>query len=106
MSALLGHWLDEWPVLWQAKHFLFPKSALDWLHVLSLGVFQVIVGYLLQRLLRKNAFRVRGTSTNLMELGLGALKSKLGDWYAVQQAAGKQYTHLENLTLHTDTKNE
>ena len=73
--------------------------ALDWLHVLSLGVFQVIVGHLLQRLLRKNAFRVRGTSTNLMELGLGALKSKLGDWYAVQQAAGKQYTHLENLTL-------
>jgi hypothetical protein len=73
--------------------------ALDWLHILSLGVFQVILGHLLQRLLRRNAFRVRGTSTNLMELGLSVLKGHLGVWYTEQAKAGKQYTHLEDLSV-------
>ena len=42
---------------------------------------------------------MRGTSTNLMELGLSVLKGHLGQWYSDQAKAGKQYTFLEDLSV-------
>ena len=73
--------------------------AIDWLHALSLGVFQEILGPLIWALLRGNAFGVPGTSTNLTEHGLSALVECLWNWYKEESQRGIAHTRIQKLTM-------
>jgi hypothetical protein len=79
---------------------LTPLSlGIDWLHALSLGVFQVILAHLIWRLFSANAFEVPGTSTNLAENSLTIFKQILGDWYKAEAKAGRAHSQIDNLQM-------
>ena len=73
--------------------------GIDWLHALSLGVMQEILGFLIWRLFTANAFRVPGVASNVADLSLQALRQALGEWYSSEARAGIQHTRIENITM-------
>ena len=53
----------------------------DWLHTLSLGVFQVVCGHVVQELLAKNPFGFAGAiGENLLKLGIARVSKELKDF--------------------------
>jgi hypothetical protein len=72
--------------------------GIDWLHCLSLGVFQVYLGHLVWELLLANAWGMSGTAVNKFELGLVAMKAELWAWYSTESAQGRDWTRIQGLT--------
>ena len=73
--------------------------VVDWLHCLSLGVFQYVLGNLWWELLKANAFNLAHTGATLHENGVAALKSRLWAWYKEETRQGRNHTRMEVLTL-------
>ena len=100
-------WRSSMQTVCKFRNPLFDNSTgitvatlgVDWLHCLSLGVWQHLVGHLFWALIEANVFEINATSTNLRELSIVSLKSRLFSWYAEESARGRPHTRLENLTL-------
>lgn len=73
--------------------------SVDWLHTLSLGVFQFFLGPLFWVLLSTNAFRVKGPEASLPELGLARMKQLLFEWYNSEAACGRHHCRVQNITM-------
>jgi hypothetical protein len=71
--------------------------GIDWLHALSLGVFQVIVGLFLRELLDANAWRVAGGTGGKLELGVARLKGEMDLWYSEEERQGRYVTRVQDL---------
>ena len=73
--------------------------GLDWLHCLSLGVFQCWLGALVAELLAANAWDCQpGPVVATFENGVGRLREDLFAWYAVDAKQGRRHTQVQKLT--------
>jgi hypothetical protein len=72
--------------------------GIDWLHSLSLGVFQTYLCMLVHELLVKNAWACQGAAAAVFELGVGRLREDLFTWYESERKAGRKHTEVQKLT--------
>lgn len=72
--------------------------GIDWLHTLSMGVFPHLLGYMIQELLRANAWQIGASGEMLIELGIVSLRAALHDWYASEHAKGRDHSKVQELT--------
>ena len=73
--------------------------AVDWLHTLALGCFQVILSNLIWSLFDANAFEVPGGGTNRNHLSLLSMRGHLHRFYGDEMREGRQHTAVQNLSL-------
>ena len=73
-------------------------AALDWLHTLSLGVFQTYSCYALHMFVRADAWRtLAATESTRMELTVSRLSTDISRWQKLQQRRGRQIKELGNM---------
>ena len=73
--------------------------SIDWLHCLSMGVFPHFLGYVLDDLIRANAFDVPGGPGGMMvEQSLRKIKADLKEWYYSEAQANRHHTPITTLT--------
>ena len=73
--------------------------VVDWLHCLSLGAFQYVLGNLWWGLLKANAFNLAHTGATLHGNGVAASKSRWWAWYKEETRQGRNHRRMEVLTL-------
>ena len=73
--------------------------AMDWLHVMPLGVLRYFNGSLVWALISAGAW-VRGNvhATVLLERSVGRMKSELFAWYSREASAGRHHCRVQALT--------
>jgi hypothetical protein len=72
--------------------------CVDWLHTLSLGVFQFFLAVLLWRFLLLNPWKLDGPPASWPERGLNHFRSLLFLWYNREEQLGRNHTRVQNLT--------
>ena len=73
-------------------------AALDWLHTLSLGVFQTYSCYAFHMLVRTDAWRTTATTESTrMELSVSRLSPVFNRWQKEQQRRGRKITEIGNM---------
>ena len=70
----------------------------DWLHALSLGVFQFFVTHLLRVLVGSDVFGVGGTADARWQTSCHTIRSMLFNWYEDEAREGRQHTKVQQLT--------
>lgn len=86
--------------LFVAETYISPSSiSPDWMHTLSLGVFQFFCAPLVWALLDQNAWQLECATAMLPEMGLASLREELFQWYVREARAGNMHTRVQNLTL-------
>ena len=68
---------------------------MDWLHVLSMGVFRHLLGHFTQEVLYANIYDVPGTEENLFMNGTRQLKQDYRNWMTAERKAGKNHTNID-----------
>ena len=72
--------------------------AVDWLHTLSLGIFQDFCGELVNTLIRLDAFPSAGSTEEARRLSaVAALQAQLFAFYAAEVKAGRTHTQVQRL---------
>lgn len=71
--------------------------GVDWLHCLSLGVFQFWLAELIADLLACNAWCVAGAAAARYELGVAHLREELFGWYRSESSQGRHHTRVQRL---------
>jgi hypothetical protein len=71
--------------------------GVDWLHTLSLGVFQVWLAEVVGDLLDASVWNVRGPAVARHELGVACLREELFGWYTTEAKAGRNHTRVQKL---------
>ena len=74
-------------------------AALDWLHILALGVFQVFIGCLINTLIAVNAWKVLGGIDIRRQLSISRLQNGLFAFYSDQVKKGVEYTQVQRLDV-------
>lgn len=69
--------------------------GIDWLHTLSLGVFQVTLQHVIWDLLEANIYNIGGPFSSVFELGVARLRQDLFRWYQTEQAQGRVHTRVQ-----------
>ena len=72
--------------------------GIDWLHTLSLGVFQFWLAVLCWDLIDANAWDVAGRENARINLSISILRAELFSWYGREAAAGRAHTQVQKLT--------
>jgi hypothetical protein len=73
--------------------------GIDWMHTLSLGVAQFLLGHLFWALVAVNFFQVAGTAPNVLELTVVRFREALFVWYDAEQRHGRKHTRVQQLTV-------
>jgi hypothetical protein len=71
--------------------------GVDWLHTLSLGVFQTWLGHLVWDLLKANVWSIQGSAAARHELGISCLREELFLWYKSEASQGRHHTRVQKL---------
>jgi hypothetical protein len=71
--------------------------GVDWLHTLSLGVFQTWLASVVWALLDANAWNIVGPAAARFELGVGRLREDLFAWYTAEAKEGRRHTRVQKL---------
>ena len=84
------------PILSEATGILPERScALDWLHVLSLGVFQSYLSVTLQSLIDCDAWETRETNRPArVVLSVARMSADIETWQQAQERLGRQVTRI------------
>jgi hypothetical protein len=87
------------PIFSDAVHISLQESvAIDWLHTMSLGIFQEFVGGLVQALIAVNAWGIPPTTGDVQKrLSMSRLQSGLFSFYAEQARNGIVHTAVQRL---------
>ena len=82
--------------------------AIDWLHTLSLGVFQHLLDAFVWDLVAADAFQVRqSTKQARLELSVAQIRSQLFDWYRTESLEDREHSKVQSLVasmLGTDSR--
>ena len=73
--------------------------GIDWLHTLSLGVFQAWLAELFWDLLLANTWGIQGPVSTQCSSGVECLRKELFDWYKAEASADRMHTKVQKLTL-------
>ena len=76
---------------------LHETAALDWLHTLSLGIFQSSIGALVNLLIVLNAWNVPGPAAVRRAISIDRLQSDLFAFYTAQAKLGVQLSRVQRL---------
>ena len=77
-------------------------AALDWLHTLSLGVFQTYCSYVIQQLFRIDAWRTLETTEHgRISMSIYRLSAELTAWQREQRSKGRDITEIRHLKPET-----
>jgi hypothetical protein len=71
------------------------KIGLDWLHILSLGIIQILLMNLIWDLVTSNVFGFDGSAQNVFELTIHRLKGHLTRWYNSEATEGRLHTRVQ-----------
>jgi hypothetical protein len=85
------------PVFSPATGVGLKNIGLDWLHILSLGVFQCFCLVLVWDAITANIYNVAGTFQNVFEITVGRMKNELWQWYSDEAALGRNHTRCQQL---------
>ena len=70
----------------------------DWLHTLSLGVFQEFLAFLFAHMMYvDNVWRVAGPPETILRVSVKRLEAELFSWYATEERAGRIHTRVQCL---------
>ena len=76
---------------------LFDTVAIDWLHTLSLGIFQDFLGELVNHLIDQNAWQVPGAASVCRKLSVSRLQAGLFAFCSAQRQQGIAYSEVQRL---------
>ena len=71
--------------------------SVDWLHTLSLGIFQDLLGLLVWALMEANVWRVGGARDARLQLSVNRLDNELFRFYREQAQQGIQHSRAQRL---------
>jgi len=83
------------PIFCQETGLQVTHIGIDWLHALSLGVFQFFLMHLLWELLLADAWGVGGPNANIIDLGVAIFRAELFAWYDSELKAGRSHTRVQ-----------
>jgi hypothetical protein len=97
--SLQGMTYHRNPIFSQTLHVsLHDSVSIDWLHTLSLGIFQDFVGTLIQALIDQNAWQIpASTADERRRLSISRLQAGLFKFYADQARRGILFTAVQRL---------
>ena len=72
--------------------------VVDWLHCLSLGVFQYFVNSMLFALVDSPAFSTASTRETRVQISLQRIKVMLFAWYSAEEKSGRMRNRLQDLS--------
>jgi hypothetical protein len=72
--------------------------GIDWLHALSLGVFQHYLAHLVWDLVLANAWSMAGPMVHRMELSVVSLRAELWIWYGEEAKQGRHWTRVQGIS--------
>ena len=83
--------------LFSASTGVTPGSlTVDWLHTLSLGIFQHILSCFLWALLEANAWAIDGPMSTRVDLSIIQIRAELFDWYGREEREGRVHSRLQS----------
>lgn len=85
--------------LFAAELGVVPERILmvDWMHTLSLGVYQNFLGHLFQAMFAANVWQLEGNMENRIKMSCIRLRAQLFQWYAEEAQEGRVHTRVQNL---------
>jgi hypothetical protein len=86
------------PLFSVASGVSLDNIGIDWLHALSLGVFQTYLANLVWDLVEANVYGIAGPIGSRLELSVVALRSQLWLWYNAEAKEGRQWTRVQGIT--------
>jgi hypothetical protein len=72
--------------------------GIDWMHTISLGVSQIVLGHLVWAFITANVFRIPGTAPNVLELTVVRIREALFAFYKAEQREGRNHTRVQQLS--------
>ena len=86
------------PLFGAATGIDIDSIAIDWLHTLSLGVYQHLLGGFLWALVSVDAFDVKQTTALArLELSVAQIRSQLFNWYRSEYQEGCEHSKVQSL---------
>jgi hypothetical protein len=86
------------PLLSAATGVSLASLGIDWLHALSLGVFQHYLAHLIWDLVLANVWSIAGPMVHRMELSVVSLRAELWAWYSQESKHGRNWTRVQGIT--------
>jgi hypothetical protein len=71
--------------------------GVDWMHTISLGVSQMVLGHLVWAFIGANVFQIPGTAPNVLELTVVRLREALFAFYKSEMREGRNHTRVQQL---------
>ena len=88
------------PLFSKETHLGPENMVIDWLHCLSLGVFQYFINWVLHSIVEENSLRVPGTTmAERMQGSVVVVRSMVFEWYSSETRAGRNPTRIQDLTV-------
>ena len=74
--------------------------GVDWLHALSLGIVQSMLGEAMWAFISGNAWKIQGLKNDVLELSVARFKEELFGWCKTEKTNGVDHTRLQNFNKH------
>ena len=85
--------------LFDEETYLRPSLVcVDWLHCLSLGIFQMWISLLIYAMARENVYRIAGTAAEKLKGTLATIVHKMDIWAKAESRAGRPQETLQALS--------
>jgi hypothetical protein len=86
------------PLFSRSTGISIQNVGIDWMHTLSLGVFQFLIAELVWAFFNGNLYGLTGPFSTIFETSALRLKSDLQNFYTRAARDGHDYTHIQGLS--------
>ena len=87
------------PLICRATGIEPRNIGIDWMHVISLGIAQVVLAFFIWALIDVNVYVIAGGAAEIQELTIVRLGHDLDTWYEAEHRRGREHCRVQNLLV-------